>query len=225
MARSNSSGLALSGGDAQYPGAGRRDRDCSKGLRSELDALVTFRPDPRNPSLTGDIRVVQSAYTETITIAALARQAALPVMAPTVERPYLDRLRLNLAVTTTEDIIVDNNYGRLAAGANVRVIGTVAAARHGRPHHAARRRPDLPGRPHVPHHARRHFVHRSPPHPPRVQHRRRGEPRHRRRRQRDDDADRHARAADDRSDVRGRLDARPARSPPASSARPTPRPR
>ena len=52
-----------------------------KGLRSELDALLTFRPDPRSPSLTGDIRVVQSAYTETITIAALARQAALPVMA------------------------------------------------------------------------------------------------------------------------------------------------
>jgi len=98
-----------------------------KGLRSELDALLTFRPDPRSPSLTGDIRVVQSAYTETITIAALARQAALPVMAgPAVERAYLDRLQLNLAVTTTEDVIVDNNYGRLAAGANVRVIGTVA---------------------------------------------------------------------------------------------------
>ena len=29
-------------------------------------------------------------------------------------------------MTTTEDVIVDNNYGRLAAGANVRVIGTVA---------------------------------------------------------------------------------------------------
>ena len=70
--------------------------------------------------MTGDIRIVQSAYTETITLAALARQAALPVMAPNVERPYLDRLQLNLAITTTEDIIVDNNYGRLAAGANVR---------------------------------------------------------------------------------------------------------
>ena len=59
---------------------------------------------------------MQSAYTETITIAALARQASLPVMAPAAGRPYLDRLQLNLAVTTTEDVIVDNNYGRLAAG-------------------------------------------------------------------------------------------------------------
>lgn len=117
--------LALSGGALNIQAQGVAI-ELLKGLRSELDALVTFRPDPRNPSLVGDIRVAQSAYTETITIAALARQAAVPVMAPTVERPYLDRLQLNLAVTTTEDVIVDNNYGRLAAGVNVRVIGTVA---------------------------------------------------------------------------------------------------
>ena len=96
------------------------------GLRSELDALVTFRPDPKGPLVTGDIRVVQSSYTETITIAALARRATLPV-SPTQERPYLERVRLNLAVTTSDDITVDNNYGRLAAGANVRVTGTAAA--------------------------------------------------------------------------------------------------
>ena len=73
--------LALSGGalDIQAQGVAI---EVPKGLRSELDALVTFRPDPRSPSLTGDIRIVQSAYTDTITIAARA-QAALPVMAPT----------------------------------------------------------------------------------------------------------------------------------------------
>ncbi len=118
--------MALSGGTLNIQAQGVAV-EMPKGLRSELDALLTFRPDPRSPSLTGDIRVVQSAYTDTITIAALARQAALPVMAgPAAERPYLDRLQLNLAVTTTEDVIVDNNYGRLAAGAVVRVIGTVA---------------------------------------------------------------------------------------------------
>jgi outer membrane protein insertion porin family len=118
--------MALSGGTLNIQAQGVAI-ELPKGLRSELDALLTFRPDPRNPSLTGDVRVMQSAYTETITIAALARQASLPVMAgPAVERPYLDRLQLNLALTTTEDVIVDNNYGRLAAGANVRVIGTVA---------------------------------------------------------------------------------------------------
>ncbi len=32
-----------------------------------------------------------------------------------MQRPYLERLQLNLALTTTDDIIVDNNYGRLSA--------------------------------------------------------------------------------------------------------------
>ncbi|MEO7158570.1 MAG: translocation/assembly module TamB domain-containing protein [Vicinamibacterales bacterium] len=119
-------GQALSGGSVDIQAQGVA-LELPKGMRSELDALVTFRPDPRNPSLTGDIRIVQSAYTETITIAALARQAALPVsVGPSIDRPYLDRLQLNLAVTTTDDIVVDNNYGRLTAEGNVRVVGTVA---------------------------------------------------------------------------------------------------
>lgn len=119
-------GMTLSGGALNIQ-AQQVALELPRGLRSELDALVTFRPDPRSPSIVGDIRVVQSAYTETITLAALARQAALPV-APsgTVQRPYLDRLQLNLTITTTEPITIDNNYGRLAADANVRLIGTVA---------------------------------------------------------------------------------------------------
>jgi outer membrane protein insertion porin family len=118
-------GLVPSGGALNIQAQGVA-LEMPRGLRSELDALVTYRPDPRNPSLTGDIRVVQGAYTETITLAALARQAALPVTPTNVEQPYLERLQLDLAITTTEDIIVDNNYGRLAAGAAVRLVGTVA---------------------------------------------------------------------------------------------------
>ncbi len=118
-------GLTLSGGALNIQTQGVA-LEMPRGLRSELDALVTFRPDPRNPTLTGDIRIVQAAYTETITLAALARQASLPVTASNVQRPYLERLRLDLSITTTDDIIVDNNYGRLAAGAGVRVVGTVA---------------------------------------------------------------------------------------------------
>ena len=118
-------GLALSGGSLNIQAQGVA-LELPKGLRSELDALVTFRPDPRNPSLTGDIRVVQSVYTETITIAALARQAALPVGGSSVQRPYLERLQLNLALTTTDDISIDNNYGRLSAEVAVRLLGTAA---------------------------------------------------------------------------------------------------
>lgn len=120
-------GLVLSGGELNIQAEGVAI-ELPKGLRSELGALLTFRLDPRNPSLTGDIRVNQSAYTETITLAALARQAAMPVAAGlSAERPYAERLALNLSLTTTDDLILDNNYGRVAAGANVRILGTVAA--------------------------------------------------------------------------------------------------
>jgi len=119
-------GMTLSGGSLNIQAQGVAI-EIPKGLRSELDALLTFRPDARTPSLTGDIRIAQGAYTETITLAALARQAALPVSAATTaQAPYLDRLQLNLAITTTDDIVVDNNYGRLAAEAAVRVVGTAA---------------------------------------------------------------------------------------------------
>ena len=171
--RSSSRPRTLSGGTLNIQAQGVA-LELPDGLRSELDALVTFRPDPRSPSLTGDIRVVQSSYTETITIAALARRAPCRCGADRRSGRISSALQLNLAVTTTDDIIVDNNYGRLAAGANVRVVGTAAAAGHGRPHHAARRRRDLPRRPHLPDHPRRHLVHRPAAHPSRVQHRRRG---------------------------------------------------
>jgi len=119
-------GMTLSGGALNIQAQGVAI-ELPKGLRSELDALVTFRPDARSPSLTGGIRIAQGAYTETITLAALARQAALPVVAaPAAASPVLDRLQLNLAVTTTDDIVVDNNYGRLAADVGVRVIGTAS---------------------------------------------------------------------------------------------------
>src|SRR4030095_4365999 len=57
-------GLTLSGGAVNIQ-AQSVAIEVPRGLRSELDALVTYRPDPRSPSLTGDIRIVQSAYTET----------------------------------------------------------------------------------------------------------------------------------------------------------------
>ncbi|MEO8678764.1 MAG: translocation/assembly module TamB domain-containing protein [Vicinamibacterales bacterium] len=117
-------GLTLSGGSINIQAQGVA-LELPKGLRSEFDGLITFHPDPKAPSVTGDVRIVQSSYTDTISLAALARQATLPV-SPMIERPYLDRMRLDLAITTTEDITVDNNYGRLEAGASIRVVGTVA---------------------------------------------------------------------------------------------------
>ena len=160
-------GMALSGGTLNIQAQGVA-LELPRGLRSELDALVTFRPDPESPSITGDIRIVQSAYTETITLAALARQAALPITPSNVERPIVDRMQLNLAITTTEA----SSWTTTTAGWPRRK----RAGWHCRPSPAwtAASRceaPGLSGGPHLPHHSRRRVVYRSPPHSSRIQHR------------------------------------------------------
>lgn len=92
---------------------------------SEIDALLTFTPGPGAPSLSGDVRVQRASYRAAISLPALltmtqTRAAAAAQATPT----YADRVRLDIAITTVDDIAVDNNYGRFAAGANIRLQGT-----------------------------------------------------------------------------------------------------
>ena len=96
------------------------------GLQSEANALVTLRPGPTGWSLLGDIVVERSSYTSPISIAGLI--AARGMRAPSAgnDQSWIDQLRLNLWVTTLQDVVVDNNYGRLEAGAALRVIGSVS---------------------------------------------------------------------------------------------------
>lgn len=117
-------GTDLAGGSLTLS-AGGAAVEFPAGLRSEVDALLTFVPDRRTPTLSGEVQVRQGAYTETLTLADLARQATAPA-APGAEAPYLDRLRLDISVASAEDLVVDNNYGRFEASANLRVVGTAA---------------------------------------------------------------------------------------------------
>lgn len=94
-----------------------------RGLRSEVDALVTYSIEDAGPILTGDVRVLRSSYSEPISLAALAR--ASTTTGPVTTTSALDDLRLNVAITTVEDMRVDNNYGRFEGGAQVRLVGTV----------------------------------------------------------------------------------------------------
>ncbi len=97
-----------------------------QGLQSEANALVTLSPSPAGWNLVGAISVERSAYTQPISVAALiaARGTRTPVTGGG-ER-WTDRLRLNLWVTTVQDLVVDNNYGRFEVGGALRVLGTVA---------------------------------------------------------------------------------------------------
>jgi autotransporter translocation and assembly factor TamB len=95
-----------------------------RGLRSEIDALLTYDLGGAAPGLTGDVRVQRSAYTSAVSLAALARGGGAPSLGPAAGRSTLDDLRLNINVTTVDDIRVDNNYGRFEGGAQLRIVGT-----------------------------------------------------------------------------------------------------
>ena len=107
--------IGISGAALEYP----------RGLQSESDAVLTLRPNGDDWTLTGDVRVARSLYAETINIAAFAAARRTRPPALLAERSWADRLRLNLAVVTQEDLRVDNNYGRFEAGAALRVTGSV----------------------------------------------------------------------------------------------------
>lgn len=94
-------------------------------LQSEISALVTLSPQKDDWILAGDVRIIRSAYTEPVSLAALlTRRQSRPPAVRASGPSFADRLRLNLFVVTEEDLRVDNNYGRIEAGGAVRVLGT-----------------------------------------------------------------------------------------------------
>lgn len=98
-----------------------------EGLRSEIDALLTYDMGEDTPLLSGDVRIQRSSFTEAISLAALARQGtSTTTVQATGGESALDNLRLNITVTTVTDMRVDNNYGDFNAGAQLRIVGTAA---------------------------------------------------------------------------------------------------
>lgn len=98
----------------------------SSGARAEVDADLTLalsRTD--DPVLRGRITVLRGAYREPISLAdlALGDSAAVETVGLD-EETLVDRLRLDVALVTAEDLRIDNNYGRAELGANLRMIGT-----------------------------------------------------------------------------------------------------
>jgi outer membrane protein assembly factor BamA len=111
------------------------------GLRSEVDADLNLAaaslagaPEGSAPSgrITGTVTVLQGSYREPLAVVtgilAGMRAQALTTGAGGVSEasPIMSGLALDVRLITEDDIIVDNNYGRLELGADLRVIGTAA---------------------------------------------------------------------------------------------------
>ncbi len=99
------------------------------GLRSEVDASLAFERESTAWTLSGAATIVRGAYREPLFLTAglldALDQRALQVELG-AEPSRLDSLGLDLRILTDEDILVDNNYGRLSLAANVTLVGTLA---------------------------------------------------------------------------------------------------
>jgi outer membrane protein assembly factor BamA/autotransporter translocation and assembly factor TamB len=98
------------------------------GLRAEANADLAVEIEPRGPALTGAVTFVRSAYREPLSLTGGLLQALRSSSSFTEPdaRSALDRFRLDVRVTTEDDLFVDNNYAQLTARADLRLIGTMA---------------------------------------------------------------------------------------------------
>jgi outer membrane protein assembly factor BamA/autotransporter translocation and assembly factor TamB len=116
--------LPLASGET--PPAGLRARGRSflvewpEGLRSSLDADVTYRVDAQGGILTGRVDVEPGTYRR-VTPPKLSTSPG----AGAAEHSLVDDIRLDLSVATRSPGLMDNSYARLEMEASVHVGGTV----------------------------------------------------------------------------------------------------
>lgn len=123
----NYSGLSLTGGRLEITGRSLA-MEIPDGLKTEVNLGLMLASDRGALSLTGAATVVGGTYREPISLATGLLQALqAPSALVDLEEPSaVDGIALDIHLTTVEDIIVDNNYGRFALGADLRLGGTVA---------------------------------------------------------------------------------------------------
>ena len=76
----------------------------------------------------GSITVLRGSYREPVSLTAqLLSGVETRTVAPatSAEPAFTDRVALNIDVKSAEDIVIDNNYGRLDLASNLRIVGTI----------------------------------------------------------------------------------------------------
>ncbi len=123
----NHSQLQPTGGSIVFTGRGLAF-EMPEHLRTEVDADLRLVLSRDAPSLNGAITVLRGSYREPVSLTAqlLTGVETRTIVAATTTEPALtDRVALNIDVKSAENIVIDNNYGRLDLTSNLRVIGTI----------------------------------------------------------------------------------------------------
>jgi len=98
------------------------------GLQTESNVDIALEAGA-SPMVSGRVDVLGGTYRETLVLTSqllnLWSSRGIATAAPPAD--WLARVRLDVVVATASDVRVDNNYGRLAVGANLRLVGTLAS--------------------------------------------------------------------------------------------------
>ena len=117
--------LAAPRGNLDFTGR-RVALEFPSGLQTESNADLKLTLAGAASTLSGRIDVLGGTYREALVLSSqllsLASTSGIARAAPSDD--WVSRLRLDVAVATTEDVRIDNNYGRLDIGAALRIVGT-----------------------------------------------------------------------------------------------------
>ena len=99
------------------------------GLRTEINTDLTLTMVKSAPAIGGRVTIVRGDYREPLRLteqlfSTLETRTSGPGAS---DGGFLSELQLDIAIVSSQDIQVENNYGQLEVGANLRVTGTAAA--------------------------------------------------------------------------------------------------
>ena len=98
-----------------------------EGFQTESNANLSLTLGPAS-TLSGRVDVVSGLYREPLVVSQSLLAGFGSSAAPSVgaESPFLENLRLDVTIATTNEIRIDNNYGRLNLTANLQTTGSAA---------------------------------------------------------------------------------------------------
>jgi outer membrane protein assembly complex protein YaeT len=120
-------GLQLTDGRLAFTGRGMA-MAFPEALKTEVNADLSLGIEGGHLSLGGDLTVLGGSYREPLSIAGgLLAALQQPEVVEAAESPSaLDAMTLDVRITTSEDVVVDNNYAQLGLAADLRLRGTVS---------------------------------------------------------------------------------------------------
>jgi outer membrane protein assembly factor BamA len=100
-----------------------------EGVRAESDAALTWSIDNGVSTIGGSVTVLHGSYREPLTVTSgvlsALRGSSAPISAA-AGLSVLDRTRLDVRIVTGDDLLIENNLGRLHLRGDLRAVGTVS---------------------------------------------------------------------------------------------------